>query len=184
MFNLSIIQYCQLGFLVVGSVIFLINIINKIILKKQSKSYVPMEVINSAILPHKVIYAEPKFTDDKYKLVYLITFDNRYDLKTIEYQSLNTENREYDSYDVGGAEYLVIDTSRTEISPDYLIALEDNYTKAILLIKQAAEYFYLSIDYPKKSAMGIRFNSMHNVGDDIRISRDELKYYRILGKVI
>lgn len=183
MFNLSIIQYWQLGFLIVGIIVFLINLIRKILLKKKSKFYIPMEVVNSAILPHKVIYAEPKFTDDKYKLVYLITFDNSYDIETIKYQALNTENREYDAYDVNGAEYLVIDTSITDISPDYLIALEDNYTKAILLIKQAAEYFYLNVEYPKKSAMNIRFKSIHNVGDDIRISRDELKYYKVLGKV-
>ncbi len=103
MFNLSIIQYWQLGFLIVGIIVFLINLIRKILLKKKSKFYIPMEVVNSAILPHKVIYAEPKFTDNKYKLVYLITFDNSYDLETIKYQALNTENREYDSYDFSGA---------------------------------------------------------------------------------
>jgi hypothetical protein len=181
MLNLSISQYVQLGFLLLAVIAIVINFTLKILKKRAVKQYIPIDIINSALLPHKFLYAEPKYTEDKYKAVYLIYFDS-YDLETIEHQTLNTQNREYNSYTVNSASYVIIDTTINEITNEYLIVIEDNYTKAIFLIQQSAEYFYFNIKYPEVHKH--RFHSRHNNIEQVRISRDELKHYRILGKVI
>ncbi len=181
--NISILQYCQFAFLCLAMVTIVISIILKIIKKYTVKQYLPIDIINSALLPHKFLYAEPKFIEDKYKAVYLIYFEN-YDLETIKYQALNTQNREYDYYMINLARYVIVDTTINEIDKEYLIAIEDNYTKAVLLIQKSVEYFYFNIIYPDSGRLKYSFKSRHNNQEHFRISRDELKHYRILGKVV
>lgn len=84
----------------------------------------------------------------------------------------------------------MVDSSNVALEVNSFYVIEDNYTKAILIIEPDNEYFFLNVVHPKisdSSKLFYRFDNLihkNKTTGEPQITREDLKYYKILGEYV
>ena len=184
-------QYKELMFnimeigVVVGIIVSVIRyILDKIKVYNLQKHGITKQIANSAYLNHKTIIIDDKtYQDEKYQAVYLIQYDD-YDIEIAmksPNESMLTVN--YPIQPINDCSYILVDISSTDLQINHKYAIEDNYTKAILIVEPSTEYFYLNLIHPKITKDDEQTSFYINKTTGLaQITRDDLKYYKILGE--
>lgn len=172
--------------LVLAVLVIIVQIIlSKVEYLKIKKYGIKKNIINSAFLRYKSIFiANRDFTDDCYQVVYLIQYED-YDSELVtripEDVTIN-----YPVQRINLCSYAIVDTTQTNLQVGLNYLIEDNYTKAILVISPDQEYFYMNVIHPKKDFEDdeeLGFIHKNKLTGVPQITRDDLKYYRVLGVI-
>lgn len=174
------------GILSIIAIIILFRIlIDRIKIYRINKTGIKKQIINSAYLKHKVMYIERgKYNDECYQPVYLIQYED-YDIETALHREYKGLSINYSVNSINNCLYVLVNTDNTELQPDLNYVIEDNYTKAILVVSPDSEFFYLNVIHPKLSTDDEEVGFIHkNKATGLpQITRDDLKYYKLLGQL-
>lgn len=182
--------------LIVGFDVLTIGAIVKLIIqqpksRKIRKSGYELPIANTAQLKHKSIKInDEQYRDEKYKAVYLIQYRD-YDTDVASRSnSIDGVNIIYPVFPLNSCRYVMVDSSSVTLETNRFYVIEDNYTKAILIIEPDNEYFFLNVVHPKisdSSKLFYRFDNLihkNKVTGAPQITREDLKYYKILGEYV
>lgn len=177
--------------LMVAFTMLTIGAITKLIIQQLKsrnilKSGYELPIANTAQLKHKTIRLHvDQYRDEKYRAVYLIQYRD-YDIEVASRSSsIDGINIIYPVFTLNSCDYIMVDSSSTALETSRFYAIEDNYTKAILIISPDQEYYYLNIVHPKISdSIESSWTHKNKATGEPQITRDDLKYYRILGEYV
>lgn len=182
----SNIFFNTLEIIVVGVIFFIFVqlIINKIEYLQIKKHGIQKQIINSAYLQHKYMTIKNNnYQDERYQAVYLIQYED-YDTEVAIRTPIEGITLNYPVSMINNCLYVLVDTIETNLQTGLNYVIEDNYTKAILIISPDQEYFYLNVIHPRKvfdDENELGFIHKNKVTGIPQITREDLKYYRILG---
>lgn len=182
----SNIFFNALEIIVVGVIFFIFVklIINKIEYLQIKKHGIQKQIINSAYLQHKYMTIKNNnYQDERYQAVYLIQYED-YDTEVAIRTPIEGITLNYPVSMINNCLYVLVDTIETNLQTGLNYVIEDNYTKAILIISPDQEYFYLNVIHPRKvfdDENELGFIHKNKVTGIPQITREDLKYYRVLG---
>lgn len=182
----SNIFFNALEIIVVGVIFFIFVklIINKIEYLQIKKHGIQKQIINSAYLQHKhMTIKNNNYQDERYQAVYLIQYED-YDTEVAIRTPIEGITLNYPVSMINNCLYVLVDTIETNLQTGLNYVIEDNYTKAILIISPDQEYFYLNVIHPRKvfdDENELGFIHKNKVTGIPQITREDLKYYRVLG---
>lgn len=182
----SNIFFNGLEIIVVGMILFILEklIVSKIKYLQIIKKGIKKQIINSAYLQHKSITIENNiYRYERYQAVYLIQYED-YDTEMATRTPTKGITLNYPVSMINNCLYVLVDTLETNLLPGLNYVIEDNYTKAILIISPDQEYFYLNVVHPKKifeSDEELGFIHKNKITGIPQITREDLKYYKVLG---
>lgn len=182
----SNIFFNTLEIIVVGVIFFIFVklIINKIEYLQIKKHGIQKQIINSAYLQHKYMTIKNNnYQDERYQAVYLIQYED-YDTEVAIRTPIEGITLNYPVSMINNCLYVLVDTIETNLQTGLNYVIEDNYTKAILIISPDQEYFYLNVIHPRKvfdDENELGFIHKNKVTGIPQITREDLKYYRVLG---
>lgn len=175
-----------LEIIVIGVIFFIFVklIINKIEYLQIKKHGIQKQIINSAYLQHKhMTIKNNNYQDERYQAVYLIQYED-YDTEVAIRTPIEGITLNYPVSMINNCLYVLVDTIETNLQTGLNYVIEDNYTKAILIISPDQEYFYLNVIHPRKvfdDENELGFIHKNKVTGIPQITREDLKYYRVLG---
>lgn len=182
----SNIFFNTLEIIVVGVIFFIFVklIINKIEYLQIKKHGIQKQIINSAYLQHKYMtITNNNYQDERYQAVYLIQYED-YDTEVAIRTPIEGITLNYPVSMINNCLYVLVDTIETNLQTGLNYVIEDNYTKAIVIISPDQEYFYLNVIHPRKvfdDENELGFIHKNKVTGIPQITREDLKYYRVLG---
>lgn len=159
-------------------------IIQQLKSRKIRKCGYELPIANTAQLKHKTIKIDDEqYQDKKYKAIYLIQYRD-YDIEVASRSSsIDDVNIIYPTCDLNSCEYVIVDSSNVTLEVNRFYVIEDNYTKAILIISPDNKYFFLNLVHPSVSEDDNLIHKNKETGMP-QITREDLAYYRILGEYV
>ena len=161
-------------------------IISKVERLKIKKDGIKKTIINSAFLRHKsILVANSAFNDDCYQAVYLIQYED-YDSELVQRTPIHDITLNYPVHRINSCHYAIVDTTEIHLRTGVNYVIEDNYTKAILVVSPDQEYFFMNVLHPQKLSdedEDLGFIHRNKATGLPQLTRDDLKYYRVLGKI-
>lgn len=172
------------AFTVLTIVVIARLIVQQLKSRKICKYGYELPVANTAQLKHKTIQINDKqYQDEKYRAVYLIQYHD-YDIEVASRSnSIDGVNIIYPICDLNSCGYVMVDSSNATLEVNRFYVIEDNYSKAILIISPDNEYFFLNLVHPSISEDDNLIHKNKKTGTP-QITREDLAYYKILGEYV